>query len=178
VTPIRHFPLYIVKCSQLAEHPIHKQIIDLLQQHNCWFEEFHHESVRTSHEAAAVRDGYMLQQGAKAIIIRTRTPNEGNVWVMLVVPGDQRFDGAKVKRVLGAKDIRFASEDEVEAVTAGIKPGGIPPFGNLFNLQVISDRSLYDHEKIIFNAGRTSSIGMKSADFKKLVQPVVTNIVQ
>jgi hypothetical protein len=49
------------------EHPIHQQITDLLRQHNCWFEEFFHEAVRTSEEAAKTRDGYTLRQGAKAV---------------------------------------------------------------------------------------------------------------
>ena len=159
------------------EQPIHQQITDLLRQHDCWFEEFEHEPVRTSEEAAKLRDGYTLQQGAKAIIIRVKIPNVGKKFVMLVMPADQKFDSAKVKQVLHSKDIRFATEEEVEEITKGVKPGGVPPFGNLFGLEVISDTSLYDNEKIIFNAGRTSSIGMKSADYKRLVRPGVEEIV-
>lgn len=159
------------------EHPIHEQITDLLRQHDCWFEEFEHEPVRTSEEAAALRPNYTIQQGAKAIIIRAKIPNEGKKFVMLVMPADQKFDSTKVKQLLRSKDIRFATEDEVEEITKGIKPGGVPPFGNLFGLEVISDESLYQNEKIIFNAGRTSSIGMKSADYKKLVRPKIVDII-
>jgi Ala-tRNA(Pro) deacylase len=159
------------------KHQIHQQITDILRQHNCWFEEFEHEPVRTSEEAAALRDGYALQQGAKAIIIRARIPNEGKKFFMLVMPADRKFDSSKVKHALGSKDIRFVTEDEVEAITKGVKPGGVPPFGNLFGLQVITDTTLYDSPKIIFNAGRTSSIGMKSADYRKLVSPLVRDIV-
>lgn len=159
------------------EHPIHQRIIDLLRQHNCWFEEFTHQPVRTSEEAAKLRDGYTLQQGAKALLVRAKIPDEGKKFIMLVMPGDQKFDGAKVKQLLHSKDIRFATEDEVAEITEGIKPGGVPPFGNLFGLEVISDRSLYDNEKIVFNAGRTSSIGMQSADYRRLVVPKVKYIV-
>jgi prolyl-tRNA editing enzyme YbaK/EbsC (Cys-tRNA(Pro) deacylase) len=159
------------------EHPIHQQITDILHEHECWFEEFEHEPVRTSEEAAALRDSYTLQQGAKAIIIRAKIPNEGKMFVMLVIPSDQKFDSAKVKQLLHSKDIRFATEDEVEEITKGVKPGGVPPFGNLFGLEVISDVSLYQNEKIVFNAGRTSSIGMKSADYKRLVQPRIEKII-
>jgi len=118
-----------------------------------------------------------LQQGAKAIIIRAKVPNAGKKFVMLVMPGNQKFDNAKVKQVLQAKDMRFATEDEVEEITKGVKPGGVPPFGNLFGLEVVSDAALYNNERIIFNAGRTSSIGMKSADYKQLVQPKIAEIV-
>lgn len=159
------------------EHPIAQQITDLLREHKCWFEQFEHEPVRTSEEAAALRDGYTLQQGAKAIIIRAKIPNEGKKFVMLVMPADQQFDSAKVKLLLHSKDIRFATEEEVQEITNGVKPGGVPPFGNLFDLEVISDISLYQNEKIVFNAGRTTSTGMKSADYKRLVHPRVEKIV-
>jgi prolyl-tRNA editing enzyme YbaK/EbsC (Cys-tRNA(Pro) deacylase) len=160
----------------MSEHPIAQQIVDLLRQHGCWFEQFTHEPVRTSEESAALRDGYTLQQGAKALIVRAKIPNEGKKFVMLVVPGDRKFDSTKVKQVLGAKDIRFATEDEVDQITKGVKPGGVPPFGNLFGLQVISDTALYGNEKIVFNAGRNASIGVMSADYKRLVQPKIAQI--
>lgn len=159
------------------EHPISQQITDILRQHDCWFEQLEHEPVRTSEEAAALREGYTLQQGAKAIIIRAKIPNEGKKFVMLVMPADQKFDSTKVKQLLHSKDIRFATEEEVEEITEGVKPGGVPPFGNLFGLEIISDSSLYANEKIVFNAGRTTSIGIKSADYKRLVQPRVEKIV-
>lgn len=159
------------------ERPIHTQITDLLQEHSYWFEEFQHEAVRTSEEAAKIRDGYTLQQGAKALIVRIKVPNEGKKFVMLVIPADQKFDSNKTKQVTHAKDIRFATENEVVEITHGVKPGGVPPFGNLFGLEVISDKALYDNEKIIFNAGRTSSIGMKSSDYKLLVRPVIAEII-
>lgn len=136
-----------------------------------------HEAVRTSEEAAKLRPGYTLQQGAKAIIIRAKIPNQGKKFLMLVMPADQKFDSAKVKKLTGAKDLRFATEAEVEEITDGVKPGGVPPFGNLFGLEVISDFTLYQNEKIIFNAGRTSSIGILSADYKRIIAPLVAEII-
>jgi prolyl-tRNA editing enzyme YbaK/EbsC (Cys-tRNA(Pro) deacylase) len=159
------------------EHPIHQQITDMLRAHGCWFEEFQHQSVRTSEQATKLRTGYTLRQGAKALIMRAKIANEGKKFAMIVIPADQKFDSAKVKQVLGAKDIRFATEDEVETVTNGVKPGGVPPFGNLFDLEVVSDKTLYDSERIVFNAGRTSSIAMKSADYKELVAPKIADIL-
>jgi prolyl-tRNA editing enzyme YbaK/EbsC (Cys-tRNA(Pro) deacylase) len=96
---------------------------------------------------------------------------------MLVIPGDRKFDSAKVKHQLRSKDIRFATEDEVTKITEGVRPGGVPPFGNLFGLGVISDGSLYGNEKIVFNAGRNCSLAVKSADYRRLVQPHIADIV-
>jgi Ala-tRNA(Pro) deacylase len=88
------------------------------------------------------------------------------------------FSNDKVKALLGAKDIRFAIEEEVMDITQGVKPGAVPPFGNLFGLEVITDSMLYDNEKIVFNAGeRTFSVAMKSEDYQHLVKPRLASIV-
>ncbi len=160
----------------VSEHPIAKKITDLLAVHNCWFETFEHEQVRTSEEAARLRPDYTLDQGAKAIILRVKVSGVGKKFVMLVMPGSQKFDSSKVKQLLHSNDIRFATEEEVDAVTDGVKPGGVPPFGNLFNIEVVCDSKLLEADKIIFNAGRNYSIGMKSQDYIMLVKPTTADI--
>jgi len=158
-------------------HKVTEKIKDLLVANNCWFETFEHEPVRTSEEAAKTRTGYTLQQGAKAMIIRVKKSESDKKFVMLVFPGSLRFDNDKVKLFFGAKDIRFATEEEISNLTGGVQPGGVPPFGNLFELEVVTDPKLFKNEKIVFNAGdRSFSIAMKSQDYKKLVNPEVLDI--
>jgi len=158
-------------------HPITKEITDLLGKNGCWFETFVHEPVRTSEEAAKVRNGYSLKQGAKALIVRFKNPSGEKKFVMVVMSGDLKFDKRKLKNFLGVKDLSLAAEDEVEDITRGVKIGGVPPFGNLFNLEVLADKSLFENEKIIFNAGdRCFSVAMKSDDYKNLVKPTICDI--
>jgi Ala-tRNA(Pro) deacylase len=58
-----------------------------------------------------------------------------------------------------------------------VEPGGVPPFGNLFDLGVIADQELFGNEKIVFNAGdRRFSVAMKSEDYRQLANPVVASI--
>lgn len=154
-------------------HPTVNKIINLLKENNCWFETFEHEPVRTSEEAAQVRTGYSIHQGAKAMIIKATIDNQGK-FVMLVYPADKKFDSKKVKNILGVSDLRFATEQEVLEITGGVQLGGVPPFGNLFNLEVYADPSLFENEKIIFNAGdKRFSIAMKSKDYQKIVKPQI-----
>jgi len=159
-------------------HPVVSKIVNLLEKNGVWFDVFEHEPVRTSEEAAMIRTGYELHQGAKALIVRVKISNTEKKFVMLVCPGNTRFDNDKVKQYFGAKDIRFATEEEVSTITAGVQPGGVPPFGNLFELEAVVDPTLLQNEKIIFNAGdRGFSIGMKSVDYMTIVGPKVENIV-
>lgn len=159
-------------------HEVTTQIINLLEVNKAWFETFKHEPVRTSEEAAKIRNGYTIHQGAKALIVRVKISNSNKKFIMLVLPGDLRFDTNKIKLLFGAKDVRFATEEEVLKLTNGIQPGGVPPFGNLFNLEVIADLSLLQNEKIVFNAGdRSFSIGMKTNDYAMIVSPRFEGIV-
>jgi prolyl-tRNA editing enzyme YbaK/EbsC (Cys-tRNA(Pro) deacylase) len=159
-------------------HPVTTQITDLLDAQGCWHETFTHEAVRTSEEAAQTRPGYTLQQGAKAIIVRVKKSKRDRQFVMLVYPADRAFDTRKVKAFFAARDVRFASEDEVSACTDGVQVGGIPPFGNLFGLPVYAAPELFNNEKIVFNAGdRRFSVAITSADYQRLVQPTIIDIL-
>ena len=159
-------------------HNVVSKIAELLESGGYWFETFEHEPVRTSEEAGKVRTGYSLAQGAKAMIVRVKKSTTDKSFVMLVLPGDRRFDFAKVKRLFEARDIRFATEEEVIKLTGGVLPGGVPPFGNLFDLPVVADPLLFENEKIVFNAGdRCFSVAMKSADYQKIVGPRVSDIL-
>jgi Ala-tRNA(Pro) deacylase len=161
----------------MSENSVSQLIIGLLENHQMWYETFEHEAVRTSEEAASLRPNYSLRQGAKALIVRAKISGQGKQFLMLVMPADQKLDSGKAKKTLNAKELRFATEAEVEDVTDGVRPGGVPPFGNLFGLQVVTDPSLFANERIVFNAGRTCSIAMKSADYRVLVSPTITGII-
>lgn len=159
-------------------HKVVEEIINLLKDNNCWFESFGHEPVRTSEDAARVRTGYSLHQGAKAMIVKYKTRTGEEKFVMLVFPADLKFDNKKVKEVLNTKDVHFATEQEISSITEGVQLGGVPPFGNLFDLEVFADPKLFENEKIIFNAGdRCFSLAVKSNDYKKLVNPSILEIV-
>ncbi|HEV2339474.1 MAG TPA: YbaK/EbsC family protein [Patescibacteria group bacterium] len=159
-------------------HKSVEQIIRLLESHDCWFESFEHEPVVTCKEAVKTRPGYTLEQGVKALIIRAKIPHIGKKFVMIVFPAHQKFDTKKVNRVLNTKDIRFATVDEVLQLTDGVQPGGIPPFGNIFSLEIIADKTLFEQEKIVFNAGdRRFSLAIKSEDYLKTAKPRIENII-
>lgn len=154
-------------------HPVTQQIINILKEKHFWFTTFEHEPVRTSEEAAKVRTGYTLKQGAKALILKV-----GKKFIMVVLPGDSKMDSKKIKNYCNSKSLRFATPEEVLKITGGVKVGGVPPFGNLFGLEVIADPTLFDNEKIVFNAGdRRFSIAMLAEDYREAVNPKIEVIV-
>lgn len=126
------------------------------------FELFEHAPVRTSEEAAAVR-GTPLEEGAKALVVRAE-----DRYVHLVLPAHRRADNGALRALLGTRKLRFATAEELMALT-GCVPGAVPPFGNLFDLPVLVDEELTARERIAFNAGSNAvSITMRADDFVRL----------
>ena len=121
-----------------------------------------HAPVFTSAEAAHVR-GTPLESGAKALVLLA-----ADAPVHVVLPGNRRVDNARVRAILGTRTLRFATPEELLALT-GCVPGAVPPFGNLFGLPVLVDAALAAREEIAFNAGSNSaSIVMACAEFLRL----------
>jgi Ala-tRNA(Pro) deacylase len=162
----------------VSYHPVTKKIADLLTEHHVPFRTFQHVPVRTSEEAAALRPDFTMHQGAKALIVKAKGLDNVPFFVMLVFPADLKFDSKKVKSIIGAKSISFATEEEITRLTDGIQIGGVPPFGNLFDLPVYADESLFGNDEIIFNAGdRSFSIAMKAVDYLSVVRPTVSHLI-
>jgi prolyl-tRNA editing enzyme YbaK/EbsC (Cys-tRNA(Pro) deacylase) len=151
-------------------HPVVQTIKNLLNVHSYWYETFEHEPVTTSEEAALVRPGYTLVQGAKAILAKIEKKDKSEEFVLFVMPASLRLDSKKVKRDLNCRSIRFATEEELVQITGGVQRGAVPPFGMLFHIQTIVDQKLLLNEKIVFNAGdRRYSVAMKTVDYMQLV---------
>ncbi|MBU0650134.1 hypothetical protein KJ605_01400 [Patescibacteria group bacterium] len=156
----------------MNHHSVVREIKALLVNQRIKYDLFEHEPVRTSEEAARIRPGYSLKQGAKALIVKLYMRGGGERYVLLVVPGDARFNSKKVKKLFDARDLRFATEEEVSEVTDGVLVGGVPPFGSLFGLETYVDSQVENNERIIFNAGdRRVSIAMSVADYMSTEKP-------
>ncbi len=79
----------------------------------------------------------------------------------------RRFNSKEFRTLIGCKNIRFASPEEVFKVT-GCIPGAVPPFSTDFNENVpmYVDQSLEENESINFNCGlRTHSFSMLYKDY-------------
>lgn len=130
-----------------------------LREQGAAFRLMEHAPVFTSEEAARVR-GTPIEAGAKALVLLAADRP-----AHVVVPGHRRVDNARLRAVLGTRTLRFATPEELLALT-GCVPGAVPPFGNLFGLPVLVDDEVAQRDEIAFNAGSNAvSIAMSAADF-------------
>jgi Ala-tRNA(Pro) deacylase len=143
------------------------RVTQLLDSHGAQYEVLRHAPVYTSDEAAQVR-GTSLASGAKALICKLDVR-----FVMFVLPADRRLDGKLARKALGAKGLRFASQEEVLELTS-LAPGSSPPFGQLFDLPTYCDERLAEQPRINFNAGdHAVSISLEYVEWARVEQPVV-----
>ena len=94
-------------------------------------------------------------------------------WADLVIHfgHSKKIDSKKVKQMLGVESLRFATPEEVTELT-GCVPGGVPPFANIFGLDLIVDKTIPMNEFMAFNAGeRTKSLKLRTEDYLKLLTP-------
>jgi Ala-tRNA(Pro) deacylase len=93
---------------------------------------------------------------------------------MAVLPASLHVDFDQLTQSLGANDVLLAIEGDFKDIFSGCEVGAMPPFGNLYGLEVFVEESLSQDEEIAFNAGtHTELMRMRYADFAELVQPTV-----
>jgi prolyl-tRNA editing enzyme YbaK/EbsC (Cys-tRNA(Pro) deacylase) len=126
-----------------------------------------HGPTRTSEDSAAAR-GEPLSVGAKALLIKT-----DDIFRLFVLPADRKLDSEAIRRELGAKRSRFATPDELLAMT-GLVPGSVPPFGEpILPFELYADTAVgQEFGRIAFNAGSlTDSIIMPAEAWESLAKP-------
>jgi prolyl-tRNA editing enzyme YbaK/EbsC (Cys-tRNA(Pro) deacylase) len=131
------------------------------------FRELEHEPTPTSEDSARVR-GEPLSVGAKALLLKT-----DDAFGLFVLPADRKLDSAAIKAALNAKKSRFATPDELLALT-GLVPGCVPPFGQpILPFELWADIHVgTSHGRVAFNAGSlTHSIIMSTSDWERIAKP-------
>lgn len=99
--------------------------------------------------------------------------------VMLVLPAPHRVDLELVREGLRAHTARLAEEREFAEIFGDCEMGAMPPFGNLYGVEVYADPALAAHQHIIFNAGtHRATMTIAYADFVRLARPRVLELAR
>lgn len=98
-------------------------------------------------------------------------------FAMAVVPAPRRVDLTALHGSIGAHTVRLASELEFKEKFPDCDAGAMPPFGNLYGMEVFVDEAVAGQKEIAFNAGtHTETVRMRWTDFLRLVKPTVLKI--
>ncbi len=147
--------------------PVEK-LKDYLDENNIKYVVISHSSAFTALEVAASAH-LPGKELAKTVMVKI----DGKM-AMVVLPSSYKIDFDLLKDVTNAEQIELAEEDEFSSLFPNCQVGTMPPFGNLYDMDVYVAEALTKAEEIAFAAGSHSElIKLAYKDFEKLVKPVV-----
>lgn len=145
-----------------------KKLKDFLDTQKIKYETIVHSEAYTAQEIAASAH-ISGKELAKTVIVKI----DGKM-AMAVLPASYRVNLELLKQVVGAKIVELAGEQEFKDRFPECDIGAMPPFGNLYGMDVYVAEKLKEDEEIAFSAGSHSELlKLSYADFERLVKPKV-----
>ena len=143
-----------------------KQLQEFLDKHHVKYVTIRHSPAYTAQEVAASAH-IPGKELAKTVMVKL----DGRL-AMAVLPASYQVNFERLKKAAGVSQAELASEREFRDLFPDCDVGAMPPFGNLYGLEVFVAERLADDEEIAFNAGtHTELMRLAYRDFDRLVQP-------
>jgi Ala-tRNA(Pro) deacylase len=144
-----------------------------LRDHGVCFTLRHHPIAYSATQVASV-EHISSDQLAKPVVVQA-----DERLAMLVLPASYLVQLSKVGPALGAQEVHLVHEADLAALFTDCELGALPPFGNLYDIDVYVDRTLAEDEFIEFRAGsHTDTLRIKYQDFARLVRPTVVDVAR
>jgi len=141
-------------------------VIQLLNNSGVKYEVLHHNPAYTAQKMAA-EEKEPGKYVAKPVVVKA----DGK-FVMCVLPAHLKVDFDKLKKQLSVSKVILADESELAEQCKDCETGAEPPFGNLYNMETVMDRTLEEDDHILFQAGsHEEAIKMGLSDYKRLAKP-------
>lgn len=147
-----------------------RKLKEYLDEQGIKYVSIRHSTAYTAQEVAASTH-ITGKELAKTVIVEL----DGKM-AMAVLPANRKIVLQELREITGSDEVKVASEDEFRARFPECETGAMPPFGNLYGMQVFLAETLSLNDEIAFNAGsHTEVIRMDMADFDRLVHPKVVS---
>ena len=145
-----------------------RPIEQYLREHHVNYAVIHHpRAYAAMREAAAAH--VPGREWAKAVVFMADRQA-----TLAVVPADHVIDSTRLQDLVGAAEMRLATEAELGLLYHGCELGAVPPIGPLFGQRVFVDTSVAANDEIAFSAGsHRSAIRMRYREFESLVHPTI-----
>ncbi len=145
-----------------------KKLKDYLEKNRVSYEVGYHARVYTAQEVAASQH-VPGREMAKVVMVKA-----DEKMIMLVLPASYRVDMKKLKGLLNCKRVGMTKEEKFEELFPDCEVGAMPPFGNLYNLEVWVNQILTQDDFIVFRAGsHVETLRIKYNDYAGLVNSKV-----
>jgi len=148
-----------------------KKLREFLDRNQVKYVTISHSTAYTAQEIAASAH-VKGKDLAKTVMVKI----DGKM-AMVIVPASYKVDFDLLQDITGAHQVELASESEFRSLFPECEVGAMPPFGNLYNMDVYCAEALAEDREIAFNAGsHTELIRMAFHDFDRLVRPRIVQV--
>lgn len=145
-----------------------KRLKEFLDANNVKYITISHSRAFTAQETATSAH-IAREEMAKTVMVKI----DGKM-AMAVLPASCNVDLELLKDVTNSSTIELADEKEFQDLFPDCEVGAMPPFGNLYQMEVFAAESLSEDEEFAFNAGtHRELIKMSYKDFERLAKPKV-----
>lgn len=144
-----------------------QKLREYLDSRNVRYSVISHSPTFTAQETASIAH-IPGREIAKTVIVKA----DGRM-MMVVLPASEMVDLRSLRKAVGAVSAELAHEDEFGNVFGECEAGAMPPFGNLYGMEVVVANDLGVDREIAFNAGTHHElVRMAYADYDRLVHPM------
>ena len=145
-----------------------KKLKEFLEKEHVSYSTVLHPLAYTAQDVAAAAH-ISGKEVAKTVVVEI----DGRL-AMVVLPANRKIILAELREVTGCDRVNLVSEEDFGLLFRDCEIGAMPPFGNLYGMDVYVAPDLAEDEEIAFNAGsHTELIKMAYRDFERLVHPKV-----
>jgi len=146
-------------------------LVKYLKSNKVKFQLRHHPARFTAQEVAAA-EHITGEEVAKVVVVKA-----GDRFAMCVLRATYVLQMPQVKKALGAKDVRLATEDEIAKLFPDCQVGAVPPLGGEYGIETYVDEALAADEEILIPAGtHEDSVLMAWKDYEHLAKPKVASL--
>ncbi len=145
-----------------------QKLKQFLDENHVKYVSIQHSLAYTAQEVAASAHVPGVEM-AKTVMMKV-----DGVMAMAVLPATAMVRVEKLREAIGVRAVELASERDFRDLFPGCETGAMPPFGNLYGMNVYAAAKLAEDENIAFNAGsHTELVRLSFNDYRRLVKPII-----
>jgi Ala-tRNA(Pro) deacylase len=148
-----------------------RRLREFLDSHGVRYFVVSHSAAYTAQEIAAAAH-VPGKELAKTVMV-----NIAGKMAMVILPASRQLDFERLREITDTRDVELAGEKEFAGLFPECEIGAMPPFGNLYGMDVYVSEELESDDEIAFNAGAHNELlRLSYEDYKKLVHPKIARL--
>lgn len=143
-------------------------VLEYLKENHSTYQVTRHRPAYTSEQLARV-EHVPPRQVAKPVVI-----DADGTYYLCVLPADRKMDLNALQKHLKADVVQLVDERKMKRLFEDSELGAEAPFGALYNMPTLMDKSLEEDREIVFQAeSHETTVHMAMSEYLRLAEPTI-----